>query len=87
MLMREVLISRLNGESVIIPVDLDGTTHHPIKFAADIEVILVYFGALTSLLTGGNVCIRGNRLIVEATVEQGNAKCLVVKVTDTSGEE
>lgn len=87
MLMREVLISRLNGEATITPVDLDGTVHHQMEPSANIDVILVYFGALTSHITEGNVCIRGNRLVVDVSVEQGSAKCLVVKVTDTSGEE
>jgi hypothetical protein len=87
MLMREVLISRLNGEATITPVDLDGTVHHQTKSSEDIDVILVYFGALTSLIKEGNVCIRGNRLVVDVSVEHGNSKCLIVKVTDTSGEE
>ena len=84
--MREVLISRLNGKSDITPTDMDGDVHHPLT-QPDIDVILVYYGAITSLIKDGNICIRGNRLIIEVDVVIGREKCLVVKVVDTSGEE
>jgi hypothetical protein len=85
--MREILISRLNGKVELTPTDMDHTVHHSMSPSTDAEVIIVYYGALTSLIVDGNVCIRGNRLIVEVDVVNGNRKCIVVHVADTSGEE
>ena len=86
---KEILISihGKDGSVSLIPVDMDGTTHHSTAPVEKADVILVYYGATTSHLVDGNVCIRGNRLIIEVDIEIGRLKCLVVKVTDTSGEE
>jgi hypothetical protein len=85
---KELLISMLKGKPSIIPIDMDGTVHHPIKIGSkDTEVILVYYGATTAHLEEGNVCIRGHRLIADVSEEVGNMVCLVVKIKDTSGEE
>ena len=87
--MKEVLISRLNGVADITPVDMDGTTHHSMTPAPapDIDVVLVYYGATTAHIVNGNICIRGNRLILDVEIVKGREKCLVVKVVDISGEE
>ena len=88
LLMKEVLISRLGGKSGIIPKDMSGTVHHEwFPVYEDIELILVYYGAITSHIVDGNICIRGNRLIIDVDIVKGNKKCLVVKVTDSSGDE
>ena len=88
MLMKEILIS-INGKGAVslIPVDMDGTTHHssaPTEYA---DCILVYHGSMTSHLENGNVCIRGHRLVIDVDIVIGRLKCVVVKVADTSGEE
>ena len=84
--MREVLISRLNGKADITPTDMDGDVHHSLT-QPNIDVIIVYYGAITSLIGDGNICIRGNRLLIDVSVVNGRETCLVVKVIDTSGEE
>ena len=78
--MREVLISRIGGVTGITPTDMDGTVHHSMTLAQDIELILVYWGATTAHIVDGNVCIRGHRLIIDVEIVQG--KCLVVNVWD-----
>lgn len=85
--MKEVLISRMNNVADITPVDMSGTIHHSTIPAPDIDVILVYYGAITSHITHGNICIRGNRLVIDVDIVKGREKCLIIKVTDTSGEE
>jgi hypothetical protein len=85
---KEILINIMPDGSVsIIPVDMDGTTHHSTAPTEKVDVVLVYYGAMTSHLESGNVCIRGNRLIIDVDIVIGRLKCLVVKVSDTSGEE
>lgn len=83
---REVLVCRMAKKASITPVDMDGCCHHAKEYEG-IETILVYFGAQTALLKDGNICFRGNRLVVATEVVKGRDVCLVVKVTDTSGEE
>ena len=87
MLMKEVLISRMNGIPNITPTDMDGTVHHSMTPAPDIDVILVYYGSITMHIVDGNVCFRGHRLRINVDIVRGRLNCLVVKITDTSGEE
>ena len=85
--MKEVLISRMRKDASITPIDMDGTGHHSTAPAQNIDTILVYYGAMTAHIKDGNVCIRGHRLIIDVDIVHGREKCLVVKVTDTSGGE
>lgn len=87
MKMKEVLIHIQHGYPTITPTDMDGTTHHSTALAPQVDCILVYHGATTMHLVDGNVCFRGNRLEIDVDIETGRKKCMVVKVTDTSGEE
>ena len=87
---KEILISiNSKGDVSLIPVDMSGETHHSTCPAprGSIDCILVYYGAVTSHLENGNVCIRGNRLIIDVEIVVGRLKCLVVKVNETSGDE
>jgi len=85
---KEILISIFKDGSVsLTPVDMDGTTHHSTAPVEKVDAILVYYGAITSHVEDGNVCIRGHRLVIDVDVVIGRLKCLVVKVTDTSGDE
>ena len=85
---KEILISIFKDGSVsLIPVDMDGTTHNSTAPVEKVDCITVYYGAMTSHIEDGNVCIRGHRLIIDVDVVIGRLKCLVVKVTDTSGDE
>jgi len=97
--MKEIFISIFpDGAVSLTPVDMDGTTHHPAAPTDYVDAIIIYYGATASHLENGNVCIKGNRLIVdvdliidEDLIIDGDSvmglKCLVVKVIDTSGEE
>ena len=87
--MKEITIMRrTDGYANITPVDLEGTTHHSNVSAENVDLVMIYYGATTTLLKEGNTCIRGNRLIIEVDFVKGNAgRCMTVKVTDTSGEE
>ena len=85
--MKEVLISRMNGIPNITPTDMDGTVHHSMTPAPDIDMILVYYGSTTMYIVDGNVCFKGHQLIIDVDIVRGREKCLVVKVVDTSGEE
>lgn len=87
MKMKEVTIHIQHGYPTITPVDMDGTTHHSTALTPTVDCILIYHGATTMHLVDGNATFRGNRLEIEIDVVKGNQKCLVVKVTDTSGEE
>ena len=85
---KEILISIDEDGSVsLIPVGMDGTTHHSTAPTEHCDYILVYYGAMTSYLVDGNICLRGNRLIVDVNIMIGRLKCLVAKIRDTSGEE
>jgi hypothetical protein len=85
---KEILISIFPDGSVsLIPVDMDGTTHHSTAPTEKADAIIVYYGSITSHIENGNICIRGHRLIVDVDIVIGKLKCLVVKITDTSGEE
>lgn len=85
---KEILIS-INGKGDVslIPVDMSGETHHSIAPTERVDCILVYYGAVTSHIENGNVCIRGHRLIIDVEIVIGRWKCLVVKVNETSGDE
>ena len=86
--MKEILISIFSDGAIsLTPVDMDGTTHHPAAPTDYVDAIIIYYGATTSYLENGNVCIKGNRLIVDVDIEIGRLKCMVVKVVDTTGEE
>lgn len=83
---KEVLISRLGGNTSIIPTDMDGTVHHPVVVFGQkqpIETIIILYGANTVHLQDGNVCLRGHRLVVETDVCEGRVYCLLVKIKDT----
>jgi hypothetical protein len=83
---KEILISIFSDGSVsLIPVDMEGITHHSTSPTEKVDAIIVYYGSITSHIENGNICIRGYRLVVDVDIVIGRLKCLVVKVSDTSG--
>jgi hypothetical protein len=85
---KEILISIFSDGSVsLIPVDMEGITHHSTSPIEKADAIVVYYGSVTSHIENGSICIRGYRLVVDVDVVIGRLKCLVVKVSDTSEDE
>jgi hypothetical protein len=87
MKMKEVLIAIQSGNPTIIPTDMDGTVHHSAALNPQVDCILIYHNATTLRLVDGSVCFRGNRLEIDVEIVKGREKGLVVRVTETSGEE